>query len=216
MKNILCGLICGAFRGFGWTRDSTCSIKCSPFGLINSRWPAGVIMFPLCWVKSKVYRVLTSVFLPGKGRGQAGYGEAAGLFAEVPGLLAPHPTSPLAPGKNSLWPTQICSKGNRHPSSGYGSYQQPGYGCPAPSPPTSFASLSPYQVAQPVSQPLHRTRMVGTAFQPPKQPLLLHQTAASTSQNSGLLLFYVYSAGPSRDNSFYFLETCDGQSESCW
>jgi len=37
------------------------------------------------------------------------------------------------------------SLGNGYPSSGYGSYQQPGYGCLAPYPPTSFSSMSPYQ-----------------------------------------------------------------------
>ena len=40
-------------------------------------------------------------------------------------------------------------QGNGYPSSGYGSYQQPGYGCLAPYPPTSFSSMSPYQVNPP-------------------------------------------------------------------
>ena len=105
-------------------------------------------------------------------------------------------------GKNSPKPIEPNNcKGNGYPSSGYGSYQQPGYGCLAPYPPTSFSSMSPYQVTQLslmfscfFKKKTYRTclwpGMVCPASQPVGRPLL-PQTAAS-SQNSGFLLFSTF------------------------
>ena len=119
-------------------------------------------------------------------------------------------------------------QGNGYPSSGYGSYQQPGYGCLAPYPPTSFSSMSPYQVNPPspmfdCSNHPSTGLVCGRIWD--AKPLSQRSNHCFPRQQleARTQVFYFSTftqLGLGRDNSFQFLETfakllTDGQSESC-